>query len=197
MQRQDVNQPEPRDGGREADQALLDALVRGEEGAFDALYAAAGPFVHRVALRTSGQASDAADVTQEAFLHLFEAAPRLRLTGRLTSYLYPVTVRLARRARERAGRFASDEDALRAAVESLSAAAPGSGDLEAEAALEASLRGLPPEQRETVLLRTVDELSVPETAAAMDVPEGTVKSRLHAGLTALRRALGGGSEEKD
>lgn len=183
------------DGGeggaaRRADQALLEALVAGRAGAFEALYGHAAPFVHRVALRVCGQASDAADVTQEVFLHLFDVAPRLRLTGRLTSYLYPVTVRLARRARERAGRFQGDEDALRGALAELAAPRAGGPGVEAEAALEEALRTLTPEQRETLLLRTVDELSVVEAAAALGIPEGTVKSRLHGALGALRRALG-------
>lgn len=173
------------------DQPLVDALAAGAPEAFDAVYDLAGAFVYRVALRVSGQAADAADVTQETFLHLFEAAPRLRLTCRLTSYLYPVATRLAQRARERSGRITSDEDALRAALAALAAPVAAGPGVEAEASLEEALRALPPEQRETVLLRTSDGLSVKDTADALDVPEGTVKSRLHAGLEALRKQLGG------
>lgn len=178
-------------GDTRTDAALLAALARGDVGAFDVLYARAAPMLSRVALRVSGQESDAADAVQEAFLHLFDVAPRLRLRGRVATYLYPVTVRLARRARERAGRFASDQDALGAALETLAArrqAAPGTNAR--DAALEDALRGLPEGPREALLLRAVDGLSVTEVADALGVPEGTVKSRVHAARQALRDALG-------
>ena len=53
--------------------------------------------------------------------------------------------------------------------------------------LALALDGLPEEQREVLLLRFVDGLSLAEVAEAMDIPLGTVKSRLHNALTALRR----------
>jgi RNA polymerase sigma-70 factor (ECF subfamily) len=59
-------------------------------------------------------------------------------------------------------------------------AAIGSGDL------EAVLASLPEEQREVVLLRFVDGLSLAEVAEVMAIPLGTVKSRLHNALKTLR-----------
>lgn len=176
------------------DQALLEALGAGEAAALDQLYVRHGAVVYRMALRAAGHADDAADATQAAFLHVLERAPRLRLTGRLSTYLYPVVTRLARRARERAGRCASDEAALRAAVESL-AASPAEPEAredrpDARAALADRLVGLPDAQREALLLRYADGLSVREAADALGCPEGTVRSRVHHGLRALRGSEG-------
>ena len=172
-----------------ADQALLDALAAGNVSAFDQLYRRAGSFVYRVALRVSGRESDAADVAQEAFLHVLEKAGTLQLTGQLTTYLYPVVTRLARRAREKAGRFQSDGDALEGALAGLAAARvrdASLGEAERLADLEGALLTLPALQREAVVLRHLEGLTVTETAMALGIPEGTVRSRVHGGIHNLR-----------
>jgi RNA polymerase sigma-70 factor (ECF subfamily) len=53
--------------------------------------------------------------------------------------------------------------------------------------LAAAMAGLPDIQREVVLMRFVDDMTVAEIAAALIVPEGTVKSRLHHAIAALRK----------
>lgn len=171
-----------------SDDELLRRLARGDIGAFDELYARSADVVYRVALRVTGSEADAADVTQMAFEHVFERARKLRLSGRLTTFLYPVTVRLARRARERARRHVSDGEAFQAAIEGLAAGAEAAGgDPSADrAALAARLGRLPVGQREALLLRVVDGLSVQQTAEALGIPEGTVRSRVHGALRALR-----------
>jgi RNA polymerase sigma-70 factor (ECF subfamily) len=55
-----------------------------------------------------------------------------------------------------------------------------------DGAIDAALAALSPERREVVTLRFVDDLSLAEIAAALDVPLGTVKSRLHLALKELR-----------
>lgn len=182
-----------------SDQDLLDALAAGDPAAFDELYARSGQFVYRVALRACGSASDAADAAQEAFVHVFERAGRLRLTGRLTTYLYPVVTRLARRAREKAGRFQSDEDAFEGALAGL-AAGRGLGDAPGHAArlaaLESAVLSLPAPQREALVLRHLEGLSVAEAAAALRVPEGTVRSRTHGAIRTLQDTAGDFFEDR-
>lgn len=181
------------------DQALLDALAAGQTSAFDQLYARAGTFVYRVALRVSGHESDAADVAQEAFVHVLEKAGSLRLTGKLTTYLYPVVIRLARRAREKAGRFHSDEEAFQGALAGLAAARHSSGSMGQAtrlADLESALLALPTPQREAVVLRHLEGLTVAETAFAMDLPEGTVRSRVHGAIQTLRETAGDFFEDR-
>ena len=175
------------------DQALLDALAAGQVSAFDHLYARTGTFVYRVALRVSGNDSDAADVTQEACLHVLQKAGSLQLTGRLSTYLYPVVTRLARRAREKAGRFHSDEDAFEGALAGLAAARMRNtppGEVERLADLESALLALPAPQREAVVLRHLEGLTVGETAMALNIPEGTVRSRVHGAIHTLRETAG-------
>lgn len=169
-----------------SDQELLDAACRGDARAFDVLYARHGAAIYRMALRAAGQAQDAADATQEAFLHVLDRAGTLRLTGRLTTYLHPVVTRLARRARERAGRSTSDADAFSEALAELASGDDVSGDDE----LAPLIARLPDAQREALLLRHVDGFTVAEAAEVLGCPEGTVRSRVHHALEALREILG-------
>jgi len=171
-------EPPPEHQHDRSDADLLAAYVRGDVRAFDALYHRHKDFAVRVSRRMARDESEAMDVFQEAFAKLVEHAPRLRLTARVSTWLYPV-IRNAiaeRRRRERTLRLAPSDDAA------VAAPVPTSTDV---ADLSVRLARLPDDQREVVLLRIVEELSVQEVALALDIPEGTVKSRLHHALKAL------------
>ena len=157
------------------------AANRGEAGAFEALYHRHRDFVHRVALRFSASREDALDVLQDAFLHLLSRFPGFELTARLTTYLYPVVRHLARDRRLR-------RRPANAPLEALPEGAawdPPSPEAAREE-LAAVLAVLPEAQRETLLLRFAEDLELADIAAAMAVPVGTVKSRLHHALAHLR-----------
>ena len=118
---------------------------------------------------------------QETFAYLLRKVPHLHLSGRLTTLLYPVVKNLsiaANRKRRRAT-SAFDEDLLNTIP------SPPSPD-PAQHELATILRALPDTQREVLLLRFVHDLQLDEIAAALEIPLGTVKSRLHNALATLR-----------
>src|SRR5262249_22053007 len=123
----------------------------------------------------------ALDVLQETFLYLLRKFPGFRLTAQLKTFLYPAVKNLSIAARQKAGRYQSTE-AEQEFLEQLPAspALPGRGDL------AAALANLSEEHREVLLLRFVDGLPLAEIAEAVEVPLGTVKSRLHHALESLR-----------
>jgi len=132
-------------------------------------------WVVALAYRMTGDRDDALDVLQDVFLWLFGRVP-VELTGTLRSFLYPaIKHRCIDRARRR-----------RKVV-------PLRGDLELawDGGLEDGdfrrlLARLPEEQREVVTLRFALDFQLDEIAAALAIPLGTVKSRLHYALVALR-----------
>jgi RNA polymerase sigma-70 factor (ECF subfamily) len=159
----------------DSDAALIAALGRGDATAFDELYRRHRDWVVRLAQRITGADADALDVLQDTFLWLLRRAGHLDLRVRMTTLLFPVVRNLALARRRKQARPAPESEP--------SVADPPVVPPEE---LLAALGGLPAEQREAVLLRFVDGLSLQEIAAAQAVPLGTVKSRLHQALAALR-----------
>ncbi len=167
-----------------SDLDLVHAAAAGDERAFEALYLRHRGFVLAVAARFGAAGDDALDVLQDAFADLAARLPRFRLTSRLTTWLYPVAKHFALRRRRRAARLVLF-GAARDLEPVLPPASPGETPGGGIAAMVASLPG---PQREVVLLRFVDGFTVDEIAAALAIPAGTVKSRLHHALAALRRS---------
>jgi RNA polymerase sigma-70 factor (ECF subfamily) len=138
--------------------------------------------VLRVARRFSHDRELALDALQETFTYLLSKFPPagngLTLTARLSTLLYPAAKNAAITAARKARRYAGAGDET---LEEL----PAEPAVDAEP-IDAALARLSPERREVLTLRFVDDLSLAEIAVALEVPLGTVKSRLHLALKELR-----------
>lgn len=166
--------PDPSTDDR-GDAELHAAYVAGDERAFAVLYHRHKSWAFAVARRFSDDRDAALDVLQDAFAYVVRSADRVVLRGELRPLLYPVLRRLARDRRARDERARPLEDAPEPAV------LPGLPDEVRE-----HFRKLGPLQQEVLALRFADDLELSEIAACLDVPLGTVKSRLHNALRALR-----------
>lgn len=166
-----------------ADAELVAAINAGDSEAFEILYFRHRDWVAGLAFRFTGDEDAALDVLQETFLYLLRKFPGFRLTAQLKTFLYPAIRNLSIAANRKARRYQADEQDRRRLDET---AAPltqaGRSD-----DLAVVLDCIPQEQREVLLLRFVDGLALAEIAEAMEIPTGTVKSRLHSALQALRQ----------
>jgi RNA polymerase sigma-70 factor (ECF subfamily) len=163
------------------DQQLVAAINAGDAAAFEVLYYRYRDWVVNLSYRFTGNEDLALDVLQETFLYLLRKFPGFRLTAHIKTFLYPAVRHLSIAARQKAGRYQStnaEQEALECAV----AEGPAAPSTDLAAALE----NLTNEHREVLLLRFVDGLALQEIADAIDVPLGTVKSRLHNALESLR-----------
>ena len=167
--------PDPR-----RDEELIAAINSGDPDAFEALYRRYRDWVARLAMRFTGDPDLAMDVLQETFAYLVRKMPSLRLTARMTTFLYPAVKNLSIAARRKRKRFAGNDEALSTAAAREIAADPRDG-------LSAVLSILPETHREVLLMRFVDDMSLEEIASALKIPLGTVKSRLHNALQTLRQ----------
>jgi RNA polymerase sigma-70 factor (ECF subfamily) len=166
------------------DQELVRALNDGDLTAFDGLYFRHRDWVVRLAYRFTRHHDDALDVLQETFAYVFRKFPRFRLTASMTTFLYPVVKNLSIAARRKRNRLAQFPDE----AASPQVAARTSVDHESgRAELAAVLAALPEGQRDVLLMRFVDGMSLAEIGQALGIPEGTVKSRLHNAIAALRQ----------
>ncbi len=163
------------------DLQLVEAINRGDPRAFECLYRRHRDWVVNLAYRFTGNRDTALDVMQEAFLHLLGRFPGFQLTARLTTFLYPVVKHLARDAVRKSGRQSTG---LEAAPEPTTPATEPADD--AHDSLRPVLASLSDEQREVILLRFADGFTLDEIAASIEVPLGTVKSRLHHAIRRLR-----------
>lgn len=164
------------------DQELISAINRGDSGAFETLYFRYRDWVVSLATRITGDPIAALDVLQDTFIYFFKKFPGFRLTAKMKTFLYPVVRNLSIAARTRAQRY-QGSDCASGELEAAPAPEPLAG---ADSDLDYVLGRLPEEQREVLMLRFVDGLALDEIAHAMHIPSGTVKSRLHNALDALR-----------
>jgi RNA polymerase sigma-70 factor (ECF subfamily) len=161
------------------DLELIDAINAGRTEAFEILYHRHRDWVARLAFRFTGDSDDALDVLQEVFTYLYRKFPGFRLTSRMTTFLYPAVKHAAISIQRKRGREMSAGELREVHSEA--------GDEEdPRAELAAVMSSLPAAQREVLLMRFVDDMSMQEIAEALGIPEGTVKSRLHHGLARLR-----------
>jgi RNA polymerase sigma-70 factor (ECF subfamily) len=141
------------------------------------LYRRHRDWVAALAERHTGNRDDALDVLQETFAYLFGRFPGFMLTAQLKTFLYPVIRNLSL---DRIRRRRPEVD-----VETLADVLPAP-PVASDGDVNRLLASLPSTHREVLVLRFADDLSLSQIAEALAIPLGTVKSRLHAALTALK-----------
>jgi RNA polymerase sigma-70 factor (ECF subfamily) len=163
---------------RASDASLVRAAQRGSEAAVEELFARHWPDAYRTALLIAHDRAAAEDIAQEAFLSALRALPRFDRRRPLRPWLHRIVVnRAIDAARARTLRRESPlDDALPAPR----------GPEPADGTVLAALAALPPEQRAVVVLRYLLEYTPGEIARLLDLPRGTVNSRLRRGLDAMK-----------
>jgi RNA polymerase sigma-70 factor (ECF subfamily) len=187
---------EARKASLDADNLIVERCMAGEETAWEDLVRIHTRRVYAMCYRFTGSDHKAQDLTQEVFLRVFRSLKNFRAgEGSFTVWLGRVTRNLLiddyRKTKlERA--TDSLEDRLPVIENTGAAGARTDGMLagrEASEMLQGALQKLSPELRETVILRDLEELEYREIAEVLQIPEGTVKSRLNRGRADLARIL--------
>ena len=149
--------------------------------------------LYRFALRMCGNAADAREITQEAFIRGYRALQRFRPSGgarlALQAWLYRITLTSRATTCAGAGRRACPGQPH--GHEPRATETPASVLLgrERRRVLAALVAGLPERYRAPVRLRHVEALSYEDTAAVLRQPRGTTKANVHRAAALLRRAI--------
>jgi RNA polymerase sigma-70 factor (ECF subfamily) len=161
----------------------------------EACYREHGQRVYRLCLQILGQPADAEDAAQEVFLRVLDRGRQFEGRARFATWLHRVTVNLClhRLERERVRTALPLEPALTCAGAGPAQQAETRDEATRAAAL---LARLPLEQRLVLHLREVEGLSYREIARVLDIPPGTVMSRIARAREALVRLVGPGSEAR-
>ena len=160
------------------ERALVRAAQRGDAAAVEALFRAHWPALYRAAWFVVRDAQAAEDIAQEAFLAAVAALDRFDRGRPLAPWLRTIVARRAIDALRARTLRREVGDAALAALPAEESAPPTED-------LADALSALPDDQRTVVVLRHVLELTPGEIAAVLDLPRGTVNSRLRRGLDAL------------
>jgi RNA polymerase sigma-70 factor (ECF subfamily) len=179
------------EGRPRGEQELALRVQRGDRHAYEDLVRPHQEIAFRVAYVITRSAADAEDATQDALVKAWRAFGRFRIDEPLRPWLLRIVANEARNRRRSASR--RERLVLRTAESSGEAApSPETSALaqERRAELLRALDELPDAAREVLACRYLLDLSEEETAAALDVPVGTVKSRTSRALERLQEAYG-------
>jgi RNA polymerase sigma-70 factor (ECF subfamily) len=175
------------------DEDLVRRYLSGDTPAFGVLVERHQTRVYNVALRVLGNAEDARDATQDAFLSALRKLGSFRGDAAFTTWMHRVTVNacydlLRRQRRQPLLRLATEEGEL---VPETGPPQPDHADASAGSIDAArALAQIPDEFRVALVLADLQDLPYDQIARILDVPVGTVKSRVHRGRLALARAMG-------
>ena len=179
------------------DSSLVARCLRGDEPAWEELVRLHTRKVYGLCYRFTGSGSEAQDLTQEVFLRVFRTIRTFRSTeGSFATWLARVTRNLLidhyRRTRqERVTDSIEEQFPMIEEVGATAAVRPDAAlaGQEASQILKATLQKLSPDLREAVILRDLQEMEYREIADVLQIPEGTVKSRINRGRAELARLL--------
>lgn len=150
--------------------------------------------LYGTALRLTRRAADAEDLVQDTYLKAFRSAHQFEPGTNLKAWLFTILHNTFRNLRRHDGRNPVDVDSE--AVEKAASTGPAEESPEQilsrrtlDVDLQAALDALPEAFRQAVWLRDVEELSYAEMAKVLDVPMGTVMSRISRGRRALSEGL--------
>jgi RNA polymerase sigma-70 factor, ECF subfamily len=182
-------------GGRLSDGEVVQRVRAGEVALFEILRRRYNRRLYRVARAILGDADEAEDVMQEAYVRAYAHLTQFAGRASVATWMTKIAVHEALARARRRGRFAASDVvsdlerdsmfALRSPVDVEQQVARR----EWRRALETAIAALPAPYRAVSVLREVEELSTAETAEIFNLWEQTVKTRLHRARLLLRRSL--------
>jgi len=187
----------------ELERSLLKRLRDRDERAFRELIAAQRDRVYNITFRMLGNRAEAEDVAQEVFITVFKTIESFREESKFSTWLYRVAVNHSKnRIKYLSRRQDRNKDELDETTHSESSSGNGAigtttprapdralEGAQMEKLLQDAINTLDPEQREVVILRDVEDLSIEEICEITGLADGTVKSRLHRARLVLRKKL--------
>ena len=179
----------------DADLNLVERCLGGSDNAWEDLVKLHTRRVYAICYRFTSSDSQAQDLTQDVFLRVFKNLRSFRAgEGSFVVWLTRLTRNLLidhyRRTKlERVTDSLEDQTAVLEEKATFTRADGILAGREASEVLQSALQKLSPDLRETVILRDLEELEYREIAQILNVPEGTVKSRLNRGRAELARVL--------
>lgn len=186
-------------GSGASDLALVKRVQQGDRSAFDLLVIKYQHRILKLVMRYVRDPSEAMDVTQEAFLKAYRAAPSFRGDSAFYTWLYRIAINTAKNYLVAAGRRPAQYDVDLQDPEQYEAFSklreldtPEGLALSDEIsdAVNSAIADLPEDLRTAILLREIEGMSYEEIAQTMECPVGTVRSRIFRAREAIDKRIG-------
>jgi len=172
------------------DLALLERVSAGEETALDTLMSRYRRPLCHLAYRMVGNAADAEDLAQQAFVQAYQNLAGFQRQSTFKTWLYRIAINLCKNHLRKSRPSEPLEDGRPLADQRPGVLSEIIGGQRIER-LRAALGGLPPRQREVLVLRVYEELPYEQIAALVGCSENSAKVNFHHAVRNLRRRLGG------
>jgi len=179
-----------------SDQALIERAQQGDRNAVDQLVTKYQARAYQYAYRLTGNQDDASDLVAEAFVRVYTALPRFRRDSRFTTWLFRIVTNcfLDQKKKEKRRPTTQLEDAwvgseANSTIADRESPVESSEREEREKIMQSAIGQLPENQRAMIVMFHMENLSYEEISATLDMPIGTVKSRLNRARLALREIL--------
>lgn len=160
---------------------IIKSASRGDSNAFEKIYRNSSGFVYNVALRMSGSYDNAAEITQEVFLKVYEKLSGFRRDSAFKTWLYRITVNTSLNVLTRNSRYNCRVTDINALPDIASVESPVHERAEKNAEndeIQRLLNLLPEEQRACIVLRSVEGMSYQEISDTLKLNINTVRTRL-------------------
>ena len=179
--------------GETTDDALIAAFLGGDDRAFDRLVHRHEHRIYNLCYRMLGRTEDARDTTQEVFVTVFRKLPSFRGDAAFATWAHRIAVNacydsLRRRKRQPDPAVHADNTPLDTRADEAADPADVAADV---VDVQRALEHVPEEFRVVLILHDAQDVSYDDVARILEIPLGTVKSRLHRGRIALADALRG------
>ena len=174
------------------DRYLIQRIQKGDRLAFEELLDAYETRVYRLALRFTGSVPEAEDVTQDVFLGVYKNIGSFKGNSALGTWIYRIAMNhcLEFRRKRKLETLPYEEERMLVSQDWRDDPLECADRHELSTRVEAALSRLSPLHRDVIVLHELQGLTYQEVAATLDVPVGTVKSRLSNAFRRLRDLLG-------
>lgn len=173
------------------DRSTIEALRRGEERAYAAVIQELDVPVYRFLLRLSGDSGAAEDLTQETFLAVWQGIDRFMERSKFATWVFGIAYRQFLRHRDKRMPETTNQEWEPCDVSDMSDPSDTAVRADEREQIRQAVYSLPHPYREVVILVHLDGLSYGETAEVLEIPVGTVKSRMNGAFRLLREKLRG------
>ncbi len=180
---------DPIPNGELSDESVVEQVRHGDVALFEVIMRRYTQRLYRTARAIVGDDAEAEDIVQDAYVRAYANLEQFAGRARFGTWLTRITVHEAIARVRRRARFVDMEGHMPDPVSPWHGPEQATADHELRGLLEGALQTLPDAFRATFILRDVEGLSTAEVAASLEIPEETVKTRLHRARRALRRQL--------